>query len=288
MRIAFLLLLPLALFASKILSYNVYDRSDRVDLMFTFDTPYEGTISEQTMPSKIIIKLEDANIESQKIKQLTSPYLSKLVITPISNFTQVTAYIPADVKLEASKTSDEYGLRLRFVKPASAIKQPANTAATLPSSLATKPDIDVSAGYYVVIALLVASLGLVFYLKKKVANPNNTKKTNIKPARKGWLFNPKADSSQDVNVRFSKQVDQTHKVIMLDYGTLSYLVLIGNDTVLLDKFEDNKPVTNNEFEEILKARNEELTELLQLNHAKEEEEPFQSYKNKAASIAYDV
>ena len=109
----------------------------------------------------------------------------------------------------------------------------------------------------------------------------------IKPARKSWLFNPKDENQEDVNIRFSKQIDQVNRVIMVDYGNLSYLILAGNDNILLDKFEDNKPVTNNEFEEILKSRNEELTELLQLNNSKEKE-PFQTYKEKAASIAYDV
>ena len=35
-----LLLLPAFLWGAKILSYNVYDRNDRVDVMLTFDTPY--------------------------------------------------------------------------------------------------------------------------------------------------------------------------------------------------------------------------------------------------------
>ena len=286
-KIFFLLFIPLALFASKILSYNVYDRSDRVDVMFTFDTPYDGVISQQTQNSKIIIKLDDATIESQKIKKLSSQYLTQLTITPVTNYTQIVAYVPADVQLQASKTADAYGLRLRFNKAAPAL-QAAGTTAT--SSLPTKKDIQISTGYYIVIAVLLASLVFVYYLKRKITNATNAKKNPgmIKPARKSWLFNPKDENQEDVNIRFSKQIDQVNRVIMVDYGNLSYLILAGNDNILLDKFEDNKPVTNNEFEEILKSRNEELTELLQLNNREKEREPFQTYKEKAASIAYDV
>ncbi|MBU1882958.1 hypothetical protein KKB80_01770 [bacterium] len=283
-KILFLLFIPFVLFASKILSYNVYDRSDRVDVMFTFDTPYDGIISQQTQNSKIIIKLEDATIESPKSKQLTSPYLTQIAITPISTYTQITAYIPSDVKLQASKTSDAYGLRLRFSKPVPSVQTTPSATQALP----TKQDIQISSGYYVVVAILIVALGFVFYLKKKIVNVTNPRKNSsmTKPARKSWLFNTKDDTQEDIHIRFSKQIDQVNKVIMVDYGNLSYLVLSGNENILLDKFEDDKPVTNNEFEEILKARNEELTSLLQIKTR--EKEPFQTYKEKAASIAYDV
>lgn len=284
-KILLLLFIPFVLFASKILSYNVYDRSDRVDVMFTFDTPYDGVISQQTQNSKIIIKLEDATIESPKTKQLTSPFLTQIAITPISTYTQITAYIPANVKLQASKTSDAYGLRLRFNKPETPTQTPLNQTA---QALPTKQDIQISSGYYVVVAILLATLAFVFYLKKKMVNVANPRKNAAmsKPARKSWLFNAKDEAQEDIHIRFSKQIDQVNKVIMVDYGNLSYLVLSGNENILLDKFEDNKPVTNNEFEEILKARNEELTSLLQIKNR--EKEPFQTYKEKAASIAYDV
>jgi hypothetical protein len=37
-------LLPITIYASKILSYNIYDRTDRADIMITFDVPYDGVI----------------------------------------------------------------------------------------------------------------------------------------------------------------------------------------------------------------------------------------------------
>ncbi len=285
-KIVLLLFIPFILFASRILSYNVYDRSDRVDVMFTFDTPYEGTISQQTQVSKIIIKLDDASIESVKTKQLSSPYLTQITIAPVGTFTQITAHVPANVKLQASKTSDSYGLRLRFSKPVATTQ--AGTTST--NALPTKKAIEISNSYYVVVAILLASLAFVFYLKRKVAKATNPKNSAKPPkaTRKSWLFNSKNEDQEDVNIRFSKQIDQVNRVIMVDYGNLSYLILAGNENILLDKFEDNKPVTNNEFEEILKSRNEELTELLQLNNREKEREPFQTYKEKAASIAYDV
>ena len=289
-KILLLLFVPILLFASKILSYNVYDRSDRVDVMFTFDTPYDGVISQQTLGSKIIIKLDDATIESEKNKKLTSKYLTDLTISPISNYTQIVASVPSDVQVQASKTSDAYGLRLRFNTAAPALQTSStdNTAEAATPSLPTKQDIQISAGYYVVIAILLASLIFVFYLKRKMQNGINPKSsaTAAKPFKKPWLFGSNDTKTDDLNIRFAKQIDQVNRVIMVDYGNLSYLILAGNSNILLDKFEDNKPVSNSEFEEILKARNEELNTLLKVQN--KEKEPFQTYKEKAASIAYDV
>lgn len=60
-RLVLLFLLPFTLYGSKILSYNIYDRTDRVDVMITFDTPYEGIIKQSVAKSTIIIKLEEAS-----------------------------------------------------------------------------------------------------------------------------------------------------------------------------------------------------------------------------------
>ena len=57
MKYLFLLLLPVLLFGSKILSYNVYERSQHVDIMLTFDTPYEGKLSQIKKNGNIILKL---------------------------------------------------------------------------------------------------------------------------------------------------------------------------------------------------------------------------------------
>ena len=287
-KILFLLFIPFVLFASKILSYNIYERSDRVDVMFTFDTPYEGVISQQTQDGKIIIKLDDATIESEKTKSLNSKFISQLSMSPITSYTQVVASVPNDIQVQASKTVDSYGLRLRFDKGAPAIT-PTTPAASITNALPTKADLEISPSYYVVIAILLAMLGFVFYLKKRmgtVISQNKNSTPSVKPLKKPWTFGSKTEIHEDMQIRFSKQLDQVNRIVMVDYGNLSYLILAGQSNILLDKFEDDKPLNKNEFEEILRDRNDELNALL--NSRPKEKEPFQTYKEKAASIAYDA
>ena len=292
-RLVLLFLLPFTLYGSKILSYNIYDRTDRVDVMITFDTPYEGTIKQNASKSTIIIKLEEASIESAKIKQLSSKFLTSLSITPMAGYTQITATVPPSVQLKASKTSDSYGLRLRFLAQTMQANMPTEkeqASGNLLQTLPTKKGEDLSMSYYIVIGILIVGIIILFFLKTKITS----KKQN-----NSWLFNPNQapataqsptqpdTSTNNVSIRFQKSINEVNTVVMLDYGEQSYLVLMGNGNILLDKFTDDKPVTQDEFEKILQNRHQQLDEFLRVeNHS--HKEPFQSYKEKASSISYEV
>jgi fructose-specific phosphotransferase system component IIB len=289
-KILLIFALPFTLYASKILSYNMYDRSDRVDVMITFDTPYDGIIKQSISESKIIIKLTDASIESTKLKQLSSKFLQSLSITPMSGYTQIVASVPNTVKLQASKTSDSYGLRLRFTTNASKTKTAQNNLDNTPllSSLPTKKDGDISQSYYIVVTILLIGITLLFFLKKKIAS-----KTPQKPT-KSWLFKENQElkpqdnklKSNDISIKFQKNINNDNSVVMLDFAEQSYLVLIGHNNILLDKFTDNKPVTQEDFETILQNRHQELDQFLQTTN--EGTEPLQTYKERASTISYNV
>lgn len=294
-RLLLLFLLPLALNASKILSYNIYNRTDRVDVMITFDTPYEGKIKQSTTKSKIIIKLEDAEIESAKLKRVSSKFLQSLTITPLANYIQIVAVVPSSTKLRASKTSDAYGLRLRFtnVVAKKQTNSTSNNQATNLSSLPTQKDIGLNSNYYIVVGLLIIGIIVMLVLKRKITSSNTNKKT------KSWLFKHEAQSNtpatnsttnnqipqNNVSIRFQKAINGENSVVMLDFINQSYLVLMGNSNILLDKFTDNKPASQEEFESILQTRHKELDEFLKVQS--KEKEPLQIYKEKAASISYE-
>jgi len=292
-RLLLIFLLPLALNASKILSYNIYDRTDRADVMITFDTPYEGVIKQSISQSKIIIKLTDAKIESAKLKRLSSKYLHSINITPMSGYTQIVASVSDSVTLKASKTADAYGLRLRFSSKApKEVKKSVSDNSNILASLPTKKDGEMTQSYYIVIAILIVGIILLLIIKRKAAPKNK------QTGQDSWLFKesqskqanqqmPTASLKDDnVSIRFQKSIDNSNSVVMLDFGEQSYLVLMGASNILLDKFTDNKPETQEDFETILQNRHQELDEFLSLKD--ETKEPLQAYKEKAASISYEV
>ncbi len=324
--LSLLLCIPLSLFGSKILSYNIYDRTNRVDLMLTFDTPYTGSISEAKRNGKVIIKLQDASIESPKIKNVHATFLNTLTITPLKNKVQVVANVPKSVRFIASKTVDGYGLRLRFV-PQNILKtsttpnqdsmtqQDDATANTQePLGLPTKAPLEISTSYIIVVALLLISVIALLIFKKRIAPTQKTKKTD------SWLFQPneniqqqaspepqvqpqhavdtpQTQSAPEVSIRFQKPLDAHNSVILLEYGVHSYLVLMGNGNILLDKFLENKPNTQEEFDTLLQNRHAELEAFLEGKNEYETPttlihddtfEALQSYKEKAASSVYDT
>lgn len=164
----FLFLLPFSLFGAKILSYNIYERTDRADVMITFDTPYSGVIKQSTGQSKMILKLEDASIESPKIKKVNSKYLKSITITPLAQYVKIEALTPQSVRLIASKTSDGYGLRLRFTQ-ASSIQQTTQSGANQNdlSALPTKQGENLSTSYYIVVGILIIGILILFLSQNK-------------------------------------------------------------------------------------------------------------------------
>lgn len=291
-KIVLLLLLSTLVWGSKILSYNIYDRHERVDVMLTFDTPYEGVLRQNQQGSIITIKLEEASIDSPLNKNINSSYLQNITITPIGDQIQITAKVSNNVVLQASKTSDSYGLRLRF-SPSVATPNLTEESTEKVSSLPTKDGSEFEKSYYVVIGILVIGIGILFWLKQNIA----TRATAIHAAPKTpWTFstttknaiptpNPTPISnieSGGVQIRFQKTLDPAHSVAMLDFGTQSYLVLLGNNTILLDKFQDNIPITQNEFETLLRSKHQELDGFFQLGTS--QDESFDSYKEKASGV----
>jgi len=293
----FLLILSFSLYASNILSYNIYDRTDRVDIMITFDTPYSGIIKQSISNSAISIKLQDATIESAKLKQLSSNFIHSLSITPMAGFTKIVALVPPSIKLSASKTSDSYGLRLRFTKKvASSNINNAKESISL-SSLPTKKTNDINQSYYIVVAILIIGIIILFFIKKRITPAQfKEQKQKLNKNNTSWLFKEtKVNNTQnnnnnnDVSIRFQKPIDSENSVLMLDFGEQSYLVMMGNSNVLLDRFKDNKPQSQNDFNTILQDRHKELDNFLNpKNKIKEAKEPLQAYKERAATISYEV
>ena len=291
-----LFLLPFSLYASKILSYNIYDRTDRVDVMITFDTPYEGVIKQSLSESTITIKLQDASIESAKTKQLSSKYIKSISIVPMIDYTKIIVSVPPSVVLSASKTADAYGLRLRFTskttqKPNTKVFDKEGNSTPL-SVLPTKQDDELTQSYYVVVTILIIGVVILFFIKKRVTP------AEFKNKQTSWLFKDTKEAKKDltsqttqnheVSIRFQKTINDENSVVMLDFGEQSYLVMMGKSNILLDKFTDNKPVNQNDFETILQSRHKELNDFLENDTDNvESKEALQAYKERAASIAYE-
>ncbi len=268
--------------------------------MITFDTPYSGVIKQSKSKNRIIIKLQNAKIESSKIKKVNSDYLHSITITPLKNHTQILATISPNVRLIASKTSDAYGLRLRFTKKSASKKESQNKQTDL-SLLPTKKSGEFTSSYYIVVGILIVGIIILLFLKRKITNQTNQTKSP-------WLFNSNTSvnntqkdvsaqathqAEDNVSIRFQKAIDSNNSVVMLEYAEVSYLVLMGkNSSILLDKFQGDRPSSQQEFETILQDRNQILEDFIGSSEEKNNfsqgtnKEPLQAYKERAAFLSY--
>jgi len=299
-KLLFIFLLPLSLYSSKILSYNVYDRTDRVDIMITFDTPYHGKIKQSSSSSNISIKLQDSSIETPKLQQLSSKLVHSLNITPMEGFTKIVLAVDSSVGLHASKTSDSYGLRLRFTNKAIVSSAPTNksikpTQNLSQSELPTKKANEFSSSYYIVIAILIIGIIILMFVKNRVTpRMLNKERKKIKYNNQSWLFketsstSPITNNSPNVSIRFQKNLDTHNSVVMLDFAEQSYLLLIGSNNVLLDKYTEEKPKSQDEFDIILQDKHEKLESFLNTQDTIQPKEALQAYTQKASSISFEV
>ena len=274
------------LVASTILSYKVYERDDRVDILFTFDTPYDGRISQQQESDTVTtLLLNDAQYDSSVTRDITSAYLQKLTITPQHDRTALTLALTPQAKYSVSKTVDNYGLRLRFEAKtplATTLLGTKPEVKTLSNTLPTqKTAPSTNTRYIAVVALLLALvIGLLLFKRKMDAKESS-----------GWLFKGKNPHNlEKVNIIFQKPLDNQNKVVMMEFGHRQYLVIVGHSHLLLDTFSQGESIKDEEgFDALLKRNQHELDAYMRLDHGKkamEKPDSLQSLKEKASHQAY--
>lgn len=260
----FLLFTPI-LIASNILSTKIDLQPSFVDLFITFDTPFEGDVRQSRRENTIVIRLTEATIESPSIDKLPSAIAKKVAITPLGDQTQIVVDAPAPIVLNASKSSDSYGLKLRISEPPVAA-----------ASLRAIPEKQFEGGYLILIALLVVGIAILFWLKRPVFKSADS-------PDKPRLFGKKKRLRDEATVRFQKPIDPKNSIAMIDYAGESYLVVLGTTNLLLDKFRGNKAVHGGDLEQLLQAKQHEINAFLGEGTVEENVmEALESYKAKAS------
>lgn len=266
-----------SLFASSLLTYNVYERSDRIDVMLSFDSPHEGSISQKNDASSITLTISDLSYDRLIEKSINSPIIQELTISPEGKSLKVVLKSDKRISVLASKTVDGFGLRIR-----GSLYQ-ASTKATPSSEITSKPlETSASSDFidlrYISVILVLLFLALVMlWVRKRLASGKLFKK-GPKKEGKSWLFNPETGISKEVNVLHKRTLDPHNSVVLFEYGATKYLVMTGSTNVLLEKFHNGEVQDTNDFEKVFEENRRRLDDYLKLNDSK-----LNSYKNKASA-----
>lgn len=264
--------------ASNLLTYNVYERSDRVDIMLSFDAPHEGSISQKSDATTITLTISDLGYEKMIEKSINSNIIQELTIIPEKNNTlKVVLKSDKKVSVVASKTVDGFGLRIR----SSIMQAPTQSSEAVTSSLPTTSTSStdfVDTRYILVIIVLLGLVVLMLWIKKRLGiqtlKPMSAKVGN----GKSWLFNPKTGTQQEVNVLHKKQIDNQNSVVLFEYGSIRYLVMTGNSNLLLEKFQNGEVKDDNDFEKVFEENRRRLDDYLKIQDTK-----LSTYKSKASA-----
>ncbi|MFB1007714.1 MAG: hypothetical protein QMB85_01385 [Sulfurospirillum sp.] len=282
MRLLFVLISAVTwLSASNLLTYNVYERSDRVDVMLSFDAPHEGGISQKSDATSITLTINDLGYDKMIEKSINSNIIQELAIIPEKNNTlKVVLKSDKKVSVVASKTVDGFGLRIRssiMQAPAQSSAESTTAATALPATSSSATDF-IDTRYIIVILTLLFLLALMFWIKKRLGIQTIRPAAASNGGGKSWLFNPKTGSQQEVNVLHKKQIDNQNSVVLFEYGTIKYLVMTGNSNVLLEKFQNGEVKDDNDFEKVFEENRRRLDDYLKLQDNK-----LSTYKNKASA-----
>lgn len=264
--------------ASNLLTYNIYERSDRVDIMLSFDSPYEGRITQKRGENITILTLNDLTYDKLIEKNINSNILQALSIEPIKDSIKVTLKSQNNIAVIASKTIDGFGLRIR-TKPISISTKTTSASNDLSiqnnnNLLSTKPSEDLIDGRYLsVILLLSIMLLFMVWLKKRVAN-----KTIQMNNKKSWLFKKEANSplNGEVHVLHQKEIDKNNSVVLLEFNEKKYLVMTGSSNLLLEKFSHGEIKDDSDFESAFENNRKKLDEYLKI----QQEDTKEDYRSK--------
>ena len=279
MRIFFLLFTLFSFVnASNLLTYNVYERSDRVDVMLSFDAPHEGGISQKSDATSITLTINDLGYDKMIEKSINSAIIQELTIIPEKNNTlKVVLKSDKKVSVVASKTVDGFGLRIRSSIQAPSATQSSESVASSVQTSSPSSDI-IDTRYVIVIIVLLLLVGLMLWIKKRLGLQTFKPTSAAANNNKSWLFNPKTTTQQEVTLLHKKTLDPQNSVVLFEYGNIKYLVMTGNTNLLLEKFQNGEVKDDNDFEKVFEENRRRLDDYLKLQDNK-----LSTYKNKASA-----
>ncbi len=268
-----------SLFAAVLLNENLYERENRVDLMLSFDSPFQGSIKKSAdKQGNILVYLDGVEVDKPFYQALQKSFVDSVSVMKSSHSQALVKIVPnhSRLGLQASKTVDGFGLRLRIYPLAAASKtsrQAATTTSTVKSTVnaSSTPaesmplnrlddsDILPQWRYWVVMGLLLAALLIFWWIKKRGTGPG------------GWLM-PRGkhslgpDIPADAIIRYQKPLDPHNRVVLLEYGNKQYLVVVGNSNLLLDTFIEGRIEEEEDFARLFEANRKGLDHFLKENH----------------------
>ncbi len=239
--------LVISLFSSTLTQWHLYPKKDSVDIMLSFDTPYKGKIKQKKEDFSKIFILENSHIEQNITKEVNTPLLRKMQLISIDNQLYIKLSAQNSIDVDASKTIDNYGLRLRIKPEAS----PLFKEELVPYQ--TKKEDHIATAYLKVLFVMALLLGVLYLFKRWLNQRQGMTKGS-------WLFqNIKKDKKDSIQILQQRPLDMKNRIVHIVYKEKEYLLLLGNSNLLLDTFSHHD---SNDFDTVLSENEEALEQFI--------------------------
>ena len=172
-----LLFLSLPLFSANLVSYNIYDREDRVDIMLSFDSAYEASVKKDIKKGFILLSFDSLKSKKEEAKELNSKLVKKVLISPQNTKTAIMLETKDDVDIDLSSVNDKFGLRVRVLPKGVTLANTTplslmETNSSIQTKASSLEGFDL-ANYALVLTILLGILFALWWLKRSFLLKNN-------------------------------------------------------------------------------------------------------------------
>ncbi|ASM34564.1 excinuclease ABC subunit A [Campylobacter sputorum subsp. bubulus] len=277
MRYLLIIFLSLPLFGVNLLTYNIYERDQRVDLMLSFDAPYEGKIVQKLENGINILTLNGVSFSQNIDRTLDSMILQTMSIEGSQNSTNLVLWADKPISIEAAMTKDRYGLRVRVLSGNTTTNTATATQNNINNAIQfANEDSMLDTKYIIVMVFLVILIIILFFIKRYITSNKNISYgvRDIKNPLQKFIKN---DNKNSIDIIFQRPLDKQNQIMLLKHENRKYLILVGSSNVVLDKFGADNIQTSDDFEVFFEENRQRLGKFLE-----ERQNSLSDYKQKAS------
>lgn len=288
--------------ANVVKNVEVFKRTDRIDVLFTFDGSFNENISQRDGTGYRTVVLKNVPYNGVLEENINALGVEEIKVFGQNGDLYLMVIGPKTPSITASKTANSFGLRIRIKEmdaPQSATQSmPVRNStlnANLPSANEAQSDrielktneSNASQGvfsqfssetfsynqYLAMIGVMIAILLLLLFWRKRGLDSGGTRSSG------GWLFGQKqAKNLNDIEIIAQKPLDIKNRFVTIESGGFRYLILVGQSgNTLIDRYQVSQKPRGDDyiegeesFEQLLERKRDNLLNYLGENRKLDE------------------
>lgn len=246
-KLLLLLIIGVNLFAVKLLNSDTYTNNNHIDIEFSLNAPYKYSAITTKEGLNHYIFFKDIDVERAKEISRESKQYKFVRIFPDNDGLLVKVREKKDkLNIDISKSKDGYKIKLK-IKPQG--KYQLGKYKVDPTVGEDVPNLEKN---YLISAGFIALLLLIWIIVKLLTKSKNSKNFFVK----------NGNTALKVEIETQKVIDNQNKIVQIKMGGMIYIVLVGQNNMLLDKFPEKKEEVISKFDANLKSSQKRLNALL--------------------------